>query len=187
MSGLSRKSITIAIIVIVAAVGIGYFFMTRNKAPSDKAKNQEVFPTSTFEELSPTVEQTLNKEDIKVKVLNGSGVVGEANRVKLILEDNEFTVSETGNADSYEADETTIAAKAGVSGSALSELKKILEKDYTVTASSLDAGESVDVVITVGDRINAPTTKPTASDDNDITVTASSPTPSKSPTPTTGT
>ncbi len=181
MSGLSKKSIAIAVVILLLVSGAGWFFLMRgNSESNDSTESTEaVFPTSDFEEPTPTPEATLNKEDIKIKVLNGSGVVGEANRVKLILEDADFTVDSTDNAESYDASETTIAAKSGVMGSVVSELKKLLEDDYTVTTTSLDASESVDIIITVGSRINPPTKAPSNDESEDTT-----PTPTKSPTPT---
>lgn len=184
MSGLNKKSVAIALVILLLVVGLGFFLMNRGKSDTDEASNQEVFPTSDFEAPSPTTAESLSKEEIKIKVLNGSGVVGEANRVKLILEDNEFTVDSTGNADSYDSQDTTIASKSTVPSSIISELKDLLEKDYTVSTSSLDDSESVDIIITVGARINAPTSKPTAEVTEDASV---SPTPTESPTPTSGT
>lgn len=178
MLGSYKKQIAIVALIIAVVIGLGWFFVFRG-SNGEEEPEAEAFPTTNIEEPTSQPTQEIKVEDLRIKVLNGSGVVGEANRVKLILEDADFTVDSTGNADNYDASETTIAARAGVPGSVVSDIQDLLEDDYTVTTTSLDGSEDVDIIVTVGDRINPPTEAPKEKSEPTAATT-----PTKTPTPT---
>lgn len=65
---------------------------------------------------TPTAVPTpiIKKNELNIKVLNGSGKVGKANAVKTILKEAGFTgVIVTGNADNYDYTTTEVAVKKG--------------------------------------------------------------------------
>ncbi len=185
MSGLSQNwKIGIAI-AIIALMGIGYFMFFRggNKATVEPTPT----PEQTVEEPTPTEVPAIDKKDIKIRILNGSGVVGEAGRVKAILEKAGFTVESTANADSYDHKETEIKAKGAIPSAVLDELKKLLN-EYTVTTSTLEDSEEINIILTVGARKNPPTpaAKPSPTSVKTVTPTIGSqtPTPTSQQTPT---
>lgn len=184
MSGINRTWI-IAIVVIAIVLIAGSYLVFFRGNNNNTSTDLETIPTST-EEPTPTPQPELPKEEIQIRVLNGSGVAGEAALVKGILEDAGFTVSETDNAETDDFTDTEIQAKNTISSEVLDELKKLLEEDYTVTTSTLDESEEVDIIIIVGKRTNAPTTAPTKAAPTG-SQTTSTPTPTGStstPTPT---
>lgn len=153
MSGLNKNWLIGIAVVVIIIVGLGYFMFFRggNKAAGEPTPT----PAETVVESTPTAVPTIAKKDIKIRVLNGSGVVGEAGRVKAMLEKAGFKVDSTDNADNYNYKDTEIKAKANVSSQTIDELKNILNADYIIVTKELGEDEEEHVVITVGVRKNA--------------------------------
>jgi hypothetical protein len=114
-----------------------------------------VVPTPT---ATPTVQTTptpavseLVKDAITIQVLNGGGVAGAATKMKNFLEDKGYTVSDTGNADSYTYENTEVLVKAAKKAY-LPLLESDLEDSYTLgtSAATLEDSESYDVRVIVG-------------------------------------
>ena len=157
-----KKWIIIIVVALLLGAGAAGFFYMR----SSNTQSATISPTSAPIEQAPmpTEEPTVNKEDLKVKILNGSGVVGEATKVKTLLEGADFVIDSTANADNYDYKTTEIQVKSSVPSSVTNELSELLETDYTVDTTELDNSEDVDVVVIIGVRKNAPTAKPTSSE-----------------------
>lgn len=136
---------------IVLAFVVGLFMYrggTTNSAPLPAV---EAIPTKESQ-ISPTpIPELLDLSKYKIEVLNGSGIPGEAAKVKVFLEEEKFTVASIGNADRIDYQKTIIQAKKTVPKEFLEKLKAFLEQSYVLsdTAESSEAGE-VDVVIIVG-------------------------------------
>lgn len=184
-----KKWIIIIIVALLLGAGAAGFFYMR----SSNTQSATISPTSAPIEQAPmpTEEPTVNKEDLKVKILNGSGVVGEATKVKTLLEGADFVIDSTANADNYDYKTTEIQVKSSVPSSVTNELSELLETDYTIDPAELDSSEDVDVVVIIGVRKNAPTAKPTTSAETSVTtkpttsaVTPTTGTTTPSPTPT---
>lgn len=92
----------------------------------------------------------IKRSDLKVQVLNGSGVAGAAAEAKTFLEGLGYVDVAAGNADGDFA-RTEIEIKEDKS-SASKILKQDLESDYTLsdTIGTLDSSSDYDVVITLG-------------------------------------
>lgn len=92
----------------------------------------------------------IKRADLKVQVLNGSGVAGAAAKAKTFLEGLGYEGVAAGNADGDFA-QTEIEIKED-KNSASEMIKKDLESDYTLsdTIGTLDADSDYDVVITLG-------------------------------------
>lgn len=102
--------------------------------------------------VTPTPDE-ISKGKYTIEVLNGSGISGEAARVKGILEKEGFTVSSTGNADKSDLEETTIQTKSSVAKEWIDLLKTALGTSVVVSEpTSLDDTESADVIVTVGSK-----------------------------------
>lgn len=146
-SGPSPLTIIIPGIFLLGALLGGIVFYQRGisgkvgiPTPTPSAYNNMIpSPTS-----SPEVKIDLTKYPIKV--MNGSGVAGQANVVKDLLTTAGFSVSGTGNAPSYDFTKTVIKAKADVPASFITQLSGALSKNYVLDANQSLATSSADAV-----------------------------------------
>lgn len=89
----------------------------------------------------------------KIEVLNGSGIKGEAAKVKELLEAEKFSVSSIGNADNSDYQKTIIQAKKTVPREFLDKVKSFLVRSYVLDkVKELDESEKFDAIITVGSK-----------------------------------
>lgn len=111
---------------------------------------QDATVTAQTPEPSATPVGEIKRSDLKVQVLNGSGVAGAAATAKIFLEGLGYESVAAGNADGDFA-QTEIEIKEDKS-SASEMIKKDLETDYTLsdTIGTLDSSSDYDVVITLG-------------------------------------
>ena len=139
------------IIAFILGLAVGavtmYIIKAQRSALSPQTEttvvNQSPEPTT-----APVTE--VKREDLKVQVLNGSGVSGAAAKAKTFLEGLGYVDVVAGNADGDFA-QTEIEIKEAKS-SASEMIKKDLETNYTLadTIGTLDSSSDYDVVITVG-------------------------------------
>lgn len=100
---------------------------------------------------SPTPIKAVDLSTYNIQVLNGSGVKGEAAKVREGLVGEGFKVASSGNAATQDYEKTELAAKKGVDAAYLAKLKAYLEKEsYVVEESTLSDDSKTDVVITIG-------------------------------------
>lgn len=129
-----------------AAGGAGIYLQNRpsvEPAPS---------PTPEATTLpSPSPETSLNREDISIQVLNGSGVTGAAGKAKDYLEGLGYTVDNVGNANSSDYTQTEISTTPSAQKYA-DMLTEDLKSKYSVSdqVGSLDSDSNYDVVIILG-------------------------------------
>lgn len=97
---------------------------------------------------SPNIKEDLSK--YSVQVLNGSGISGEASRVKDILLEAGFTNIKTGNASKYDYQETEISLKSGLDTSLIKTVTNYLDK-YS-TKESATPSSTYDITIIVGSK-----------------------------------
>jgi len=108
--------------------------------------------------ITPTPTPTPEPVDLSVltvQVLNGSGVVGEAGRVKVLLTEAGFEEDkvETANAKNYDYLETEVRIKQGLADGLYVQLKELLSGDYTVSEEAvLPISAEFDIQIIVGTR-----------------------------------
>jgi len=109
----------------------------------------EEIPGETAE---PTPLPEFEREDLKIQVLNGSGVPGRAGEAKAFLEDLGYENIEIGNADSYDYEETVIKVEEEATD-LFDFLKSDLEEEYDLRAESdsLEENSDYDVVIILGE------------------------------------
>lgn len=99
---------------------------------------------------TPTISANINREDIQLKILNGSGTAGKAGEMEDEFSKLGYSDIVTGNADTFDYDKTVLQVKASQQDEGnvvASDLKKIVPGFVTET---LDASDSADVVIVVG-------------------------------------
>lgn len=135
--------------------GIVAYYSGLNKLKSSETattKNTTPQPIITVESspsASPVSKIDLTK--YKIKVLNGSGIKGEAGKAEDLLEKAGFVVQTTGNAKTYDYQKTIIQAKTGVEENFLASLKKTLSQTYKLDKNeTLKDSETSSVVVIVG-------------------------------------
>ncbi len=94
---------------------------------------------------------TVKRSSISVSVLNGSGTPGAAGKVATFLKSLGYTISATGNADTFNYTNISLNVKKG-DEAILSLLKSDLAKTYTLDSASatLPASDTTDAVVIVG-------------------------------------
>jgi len=153
--------ILVVILIIFAATG-GSLYYFRTEAIKEITKEEKPTSSPTQSQVTPTVSQATKSASLKVdyskykiRVLNGSGIAGEASRVKDSLEEEKFVVKDIDNADASDYEKAVIKAKKDVAKEYLDKLKKILEKTYVLdTEEELTELVDVDLVIIIGSKKN---------------------------------
>lgn len=141
--------IPVAIIVGALAGGVFYFLNSVNKnAPS--ATPTPIASSAPTPTSSPSA--TIDLSKYQIKVLNGSGIAGEAGKVQNLLTTAGFKVSGTGNAGSYDFTDTVLQTRTGIDQAFVTKLSETLSKTHSVDPKiqTLPAGETSDVVVIVG-------------------------------------
>jgi hypothetical protein len=151
----SKPIVLWAIVLVVACLVAGGSLLMVNgkkKGPSIVSTSTPSAAPSLKVTTTPTI-SAIKRSDITIQVLNGGGVVGAATKMKTFLEGKGYSVSETGNADSYTYNETVISVKAKKKAY-LSLLEGDLKDTYSLGTSSaaLDDTVSYDARVTVGKK-----------------------------------
>ncbi|KKS80964.1 MAG: Cell envelope-related function transcriptional attenuator common domain protein [Candidatus Woesebacteria bacterium GW2011_GWC1_43_10b] len=142
-----------ATIVALLAGGI-YVYLTGTNSISKIP--EEPTPTPTPIALEPEVIPTPLPEEVDlsefdVNILNGSGKIGEAGKVRGLIEKAGFNVVNTGNAKTFDFKETIIQAGEDVPQAVVDAAQKALEEDYAIKiGETLPSSSNYDLVITVG-------------------------------------
>lgn len=152
----SSKLFLWAFIVIVAAVtsGVALLAFSGKPAPTLTGVLAKPSPTQTPAPTPvPTVAPTVKREDINIQVLNGGGVPGAAGKMRTVLTDLGYNVSDVGNTEDYSWEETEILVKAG-SDQVLKMLEDDLKGKYTIGTASATLPDSVsyDARVIVGQK-----------------------------------
>lgn len=140
------------ILIFVAVVSGIYLFRTGTGLGQDE---NTILPRETPVQEKPiTPDPTEEPVDISlfsVTILNGSGIAGEAGRIKTLLEDGGFTVSKTGNADRYDYEETIVYTNKDIPKQVTEKLQKLIG-EFSVVTDELYDGEDATIVVIVGQK-----------------------------------
>lgn len=145
--------IALGLIGLILAVKLIFFKSATETKPG--AADILIESTSGSPSPSPTPTSTpavqTDKADLKIQVLNGSGVVGAAGKLAQVLKNADYTNVDTGNASSYTAEGVKIQVKDS-QDSLGDDLEKALKDDYEdiTVKDNLDDDSDYDVVITLG-------------------------------------
>ncbi len=149
-----KKKTIIMALVIVSFLGAGFLVSWRyTKSKLDLGSplgggemGTEVSPTEAPSPIPTAV--ALERGDLKVQVLNGTGEAGAAGEGKDLLEALGYEEIETTNADSYNHKLTEIALKEGKEDY-FALLREDLEKNYQIAseASILEEDSEFDSVV----------------------------------------
>ena len=151
---LKLKWLLVIIIVSLLTFSGIYFFVKKSSVKETEEQTLSILPTvqPVTEEDEPTLTPEITRENFKIKILNGSGIAGKAGEVAEILEELGYEIVETGNADSFDYEETVIQVKEEKE-ELFSDLTNDLKNDYTVSSEEnllAEEKEGIDAVVIVG-------------------------------------
>ncbi|MBI5127497.1 LytR C-terminal domain-containing protein [Candidatus Roizmanbacteria bacterium] len=181
-----KNKYPLLIFVAVVVALVGSWLILRQKKEPEKTK---VVITKT---VTPTQadKPKINKESIKIQVLNGTGTPGQANEAVELLKDAGYSAEniKSTNAEEFNHTSTSIQAKEGFEDVA-NNIKDALKETFDeieIDSTNLDKDSEFDIVVTTGGKIfetPTPTASPTQSP-TPTTQTTTTPTPTLTLTPT---
>ena len=131
-----------------------YVFGIQKMSDTNKRETSETQNVATEPTASPTIKPTTSPSaslsKYKIKILNGSGIKGEAGKVQTLVESAGFTVLSTGNATTYDFTKTLITLKTGVDPDFISTLVATLKKNYQLEDPKTVTSQTNDVTVIVG-------------------------------------
>ncbi len=167
MDGIEEKSkfdpfrwgaIFLVVFAVLALIGGGIFVYQKTlKSKGEKSTAPELtvsLPESQPTEMaqvSPSPTPKLNRADLKIKILNGTGVPGAASKAANFLEKLGWVGIKTGNADNFDYSQTVIKIKESKKDY-FSLLTEDLSKNYSPAkeGETLSEEEKFDVIIILG-------------------------------------
>lgn len=148
-------TIPIALLFGALAGGLITYFSGVSKLESNDVTSTPISTSIPTDETSPTDSPTkdLERDTLKIQVLNGSGVAGAAGKAKVYLEGLGYVDIVSGNASTSDFPETEISIKDS-SKDYLELITSDLEKNYEVAkeTKTLVSSSAYDVVITIGQK-----------------------------------
>lgn len=123
--------------------GLEIIYIDDSPPPSVQSMNS---PSPT-----PSPSAVIKKSDIRIKVLNGSGVSGQAAKVKNELLEAGFLEIETGNASSSSQQTTLVEYGPDLPGEFVNEIKRVLEDIFKKVGTNQNPEfTGTDILITTG-------------------------------------
>ena len=176
------------ILIVVALLGIGIFFLTKRAGEKEIAPTET--PTVTSSPSPSASAEPIDREEVTIEVQNGTGISGEAAYLQGQLRSLGYTDITVGNASSADNEATTVTFKTGLNQGVVDELTAKLKEIYQTVSVKSSSTQTKDVVVVTGLRKGqtakpsataTPTPKPSASASPTATSSASpSPSPSGS-------
>ncbi len=129
-------AVIILFLVSTICIAFGYialFPTLKSPVLNLEAQNVNIKPTlvnSRITPPTPTVDQ-INLDQISVQVLNGSGISGQAGKVKTLISDLNFKDIQIGNADSQNQPHTIVNYSSNLNSTDLKPLVDLLQKEFT--------------------------------------------------------
>jgi len=183
---INKNLIVVAVAVILLSV-LGYFILEDGELVLSP---EEPTPTLVEERVTPTSTPTpklINKDEIKIEVLNGTGIGGQAAFLQDKLEGLDYGNIEVGNANTQDNSETEVVFERSVADEVKEEIIEILEelyKEVDVSTSSLD-GFDIQIIAGLKKGQSFPTEAPVVTSTPAETTTATvTPSPTTNETPT---
>lgn len=148
-------------LLILGGAGIFFFSSSTNNAKPTPTPSFGIMPVDDYtpEPSSTSTPEPVDKEDVTVEVLNGTGITGEAGYLQGKLKALDFTNIEVGNASSTDHSDTTVTFKKGTSSVIQNEVKEELEDIYKKVIVKTSSIQDSDIVVITGLR-SGQTSKP---------------------------
>jgi len=161
--GVLILSLSIAAVVLVMLLDLGikrdYDPVQEENSPLPSEIVEEA--TSSEEIILPVYdasEDEIDKQNLKIQVLNGTGVAGIASTFKEVLLGNGFENIDVGNADVQSYTITLITYLDSVNDNLVNEINDLLEEEFLeISFNKVSSGEindDYDIIITTGKPID---------------------------------
>lgn len=182
----SNKKVIIVVVVVILALAVGvFFFLRKPQVPVEP----EITVTET-QEPTPTEKPEINKESVRIQVLNGTGTPGQAGTAVDALTEAGYNADniKASNAEDYDHTSTTVAFREGFEEVAV-DIQKALESNFDnieVDSTKVSEDSEFDIIVTTGGKkfeAATPTLKPSVSPTGPTKTPTPSPTLSPTPTP----
>lgn len=153
-----NQYLLLAICIIILACAIGYLLLWSNTisnpwfktSESTKPKPTSVTTPSATSKPSPTAEPLMDKSNIKIEILNGSGIEGQAGKLSNFLQEAGYSNVTTGNTDNSE-ERTTIVYNKLLPKDLLTDITDAVKNDLPdPTLQVASQSSEYDVKITTG-------------------------------------
>src|SRR4030067_2247595 len=146
----NKKKTPMIIVVIIMLALVGDYFIFQSTQKKDKSETPVVGKTSPTP--TPTEKPKINKESVKIQVLNGTGTPGQAGTAVEALTKAGYKADniKTGNAEEFDQTTTTVAYKDGFKDTA-DDIKETLRTSFnniTIESTQLDKDNEFDIVVT---------------------------------------
>ena len=126
---------------------------TETQTPENTTSQTETpAQTTAPAEQTQTATPALDKSAISMQVLNGSGVTGEATKIKSVLEKDGFKVASVGNASSFTYQTTIVYYKTGKKDAADAAVSTLKNAGRTASAEEKTALTKYDLQVVVGKK-----------------------------------
>ena len=184
----SKLPLTLFLLVVVLGLAFGGWVLFTS--PEQKEKEAEITPTPVAmnEEATPTPAKEIERKDVKIQVLNGTGLDKAASSLKEKLMALGYEKIEAGNATKKDYEKTVVTFSEGASDAVREEIERELKRIYEkVEIETLDVKSYGVKIITGYPKGHTPTPTVTKSPSKTPTPIASGSatiTPTKTPTPT---
>lgn len=149
--------IIVVVILVLLAVGVVGFVVYKSNAMSKQQIAAVPTPTpGETESITPTdtpMATITDKSVVKIQVLNGSGIVGQAGQIATALEKDDFKTPDTGNFDGDKTKNTLVNYTTKVDKSLVDEVVTVLKKSFTsvdATVSSTLTDFDIQVITGTG-------------------------------------
>lgn len=129
---------------LTVVFGGGYYLLQRSEQKDVSSVTHT--PSST---PTPTP-ITLAKEELKIRILNGTGIPKQASKVQKALEDKGYKKIETDNAEDANQQETQVTFSSRISEKLKREIMEVLESMFTTVVKDQDSNIDADVLIITG-------------------------------------
>lgn len=171
--------ILILFLLVIGGVTFFVFKSSKNVSTTESTPTPQALSDligSATPEATPTSTPS-DKTQVKISVLNGTGIAGAAGLLSDALKSLGYTNVTTGNASSQNATSTEVIFASTVSQDVVTEITKKLNDLYTsVTTGNTTLPSGTDIQITTGlkkGETSAPTGTPTPDTSSSPTPTAS--------------
>lgn len=147
---LSKKEIILFVASFVLSFSL-FVFISNFKSIKIPLITKKITPTITpTPTFTPTPTPSIKKEDLKIQVLNGSGIAGKASEMKDILKKKGYSEIITGNADNYDYKITEIQVKKDKKEAGRLIKNDLLDYLTTLKETTLSDDKTPDVIIIIG-------------------------------------
>lgn len=173
----------IFIVVIIIIIAIAGFFVIRGQSPKIELKPQE---STSIEETTPTTSpsptaEPIERGDVSIQLLNGTGIAKEAAYLSGQLEDLGYSQIDAGNADNSDYVDTNVTFDEALPEEVIDDIIAKLEEIYEEVNSDTSPGlGDYQVKVIIGYKKGytpspTPTLTPTPEPEEDNVTPTSSP------------